>query len=252
MAGELEKLLRDAGIPQEQIDATVKAFDPAAITALEKGVMRQSDYSRAQDRLKAEREDLQAKWNTANTEYQRMVNDYESTAQERDEARKKLEEAEKKLKETPQIDPAKFLTPEQLNAKLQEVVTGSTAYFGDVFEIVDEHRNLYGNAVSARELMQKAAEAKKTPREYWEETYKVQEKRDEVAKKKQEERDEAIRKEGYEKAVTELSKPPSAREFDSSKSPFYTPKEETKSPWDDAGPTEAETNLLKELTQVGR
>lgn len=252
MAGELEKLLSDAGLPQEQIEATLKAFDPKGLEATEKGILRQSDYSRRQDELARERQTLQDRWKAANDEYQRMQTDYQSTVAEKEEAARKLEEAEKKLKEAPQIDPAKFVSRDDVTKQFQDFAFNSAAYLADVLEIAGEHQDLFGKRVSAQELLQKSVEAKKTPREYWMETYKVQDARDERTKKAQEERDNAIRREEREKVIAEVSKPPAARDFDPSRSPFYIPKEEKSSPWDDSGPTEAETNLLKELTSIGR
>jgi hypothetical protein len=252
MAGELEKLLRDAGLPQEQIDSTLKAFDTTAIKAIEEGTMRKADYSRGQDQLRAKQAELQSNWEKANTEYVRMQTDWDATVAEKDAARAKLAEAEKKLNEQPKIDPEKFVSREQWQKEQQDLVNGSTAYFGDLLEIADEHRELFGKRISSAELIQKAAAAKQTPREFWESTYKVPEKRQEIAAKAEEDKLTVVRKEAYDKAVADLSKPPSARELEPSKQPFYTPQDQATSPWDSTGPSEAESTLLKELTSVGR
>jgi hypothetical protein len=248
-AGDFKKLLVDAGLSAEEIAETEKAFNPKAIEAVEKGVMRQADYSRKQDELAAERRELEAKWERANAEYQRMFTESESTQAERDEAKAKLQEAERKLSSQPQIDPSKFMTPEQYLEKQREYAQGQTAYFGDILEIADEHRELFGKRISPMELIQKAQEAKKVPRQFWEETYQVTAKRDELAKSREEEKANAIRKEEREKVIAEFSRNPESRPLSSSKSPFYTPEGEGKSPWDDQGPSEAEQKFLGELLQ---
>lgn len=257
---KIEQLLKDAGLSDDEIKSTVSAFDPKALEALNKGTMRQSDYSRSMDELRtqkqgleSERKELLERWNKANDEYQSMLTDWQSSQAERDEAKKKLAEAEEKLK-TASVDPSKLMeeVQKQITGKLGEFAAGSTAYMGDILEIADEHRELFGKRISPSELMQKAAEAKKTPMDYWRETYKVDDRRKELADKADMERLEAVRKEAYDKALQDFNKPPGAGESKDSPTPFYESKKEGSSPWDDVGPSEAENQLLAEIGRVGR
>jgi hypothetical protein len=251
---QMAALLKDAGLSEEEIRATVDAFNPKALTALARGTMRQSDYSRNMDKLKTDRERIEARWAEANKHYQQMLADVEATEAEVTDAKAKLAEAEGKLEKMP--DASQFLTPAQVEEKIavaqREYALSQTAYFGEVLELQSEHQQLFGNRLSPQELIRKATEAKQNPRQYWEEAYKVADKRKEIAEAETATQRDKWKKEGYEEGVQAASKPPGARGLEDSRSPFYAPKEGEKQPWDDGAPTEAETKLLTELMGIGR
>jgi len=248
---KLSELLKDAGLADEEIVATMSAFKPEAVTAIEGATLRQADYSRNMDALVKTKKELEAAWQTANAEYVRMQTDFNSTKAERDEAARKLAEAETKLAATPQLDPAKYLTKEQLDAQMASYAAGQTAYFGDVLEIVPEHEKLFGTKLNAKTLIQEATAAGKTPNEFWTEKYNVGAKRTEIAEKEKVEYESRIRSEERQKVTAEFLNP-ATRPLSDSQKPFYDVGPDAKQPWDDTTPTAAETQLVAELANAGR
>jgi DNA repair exonuclease SbcCD ATPase subunit len=240
---ELEKALSEVGELADELD---------------KGYMRQADYSRQTQELKSKREELQSKWETANTEYQTMLADYskvvedlDSTKAEKEEAARKLAEAEDKLKKTQTVDTSKFLTAEDFAKKQQEFAAGQTAYFGRTLKIMREHSKLFGNDLDPEEFIQEAIAAKKTPDELWEEKYQVKAKRKELADAEAKRRDDDAEKRGYEKRLAEEANP-NTRTLDASKQPFYESAKDGKSlqPWDAEEVPDAERDFVKELQQA--
>jgi hypothetical protein len=248
---KLSELLKDAGLADEEIVATMSAFKPEAVTAIEGATLRQADYSRNMDALAKTRKELETSWQTANTEYVRMQTDFNSTKAERDEAARKLSEAEAKLATATQVDTSKFLTDDQLQAKLASYAAGQTAYFGDVLEIVPEHEKLFGTKLNAKTLIQEATAAGKTPNEFWTEKYNVGAKRTEIAEKEKTEYEARIRAEERQKVTAEFLNP-ATRPLSDSQKPFYAVGPDAKQPWEDTTPTAAETQLVAELANAGR
>lgn len=239
---ELEKALSDVGEFADELD---------------RGYMRQSDYSRKQDELRKRQETLEENWRIANEEYvqalqerDEAVADRDSTAAEKAEAQKKLQDAEAKMKAS-EVDTSKFVSKEDFEKEQRKIAAAQTAYFGEVLEIGDEHRELFGNRVNSRQLIQEAIAAGKSPREFWEEKYNVKAKRDEISKTADEKRMADAEKRGYEKRLAEEANP-NLREPDSSKNPFYeVPKDgKTIQPWDEDGQFDAEKEFVKELQQA--
>ena len=263
MAGETWKeILKKAKVDDakaKEIEAAIAGVD-GLIAEVEQGYMRQSDYSRKQDELRAEKQRVQDNWEKANTEYLRMQTELEevkadadSTKAEKAEAARKLAEAEKKLSETPQFDPKKFISVEDFEKKQREYAAAQTAYFGDTLEIVAEHESLFKTRISPKQLIQDAIAAKKTPSEFWEEKYNVAAKRKEISDKAEETKIAEAEKRGREKYIAEQANP-ATRTMSPSKDPFYIPKDGDKevTPWDDATP-KFEEDLRNELVQaVGR
>lgn len=251
---QLEKLLDDAGIIGEDRDKAVSAFSVESLgKVLKDGVLRQSDYSRNMDALKKQKDTLETNWKTANDEYVRMQNDLAATQAEKATAATKLKETEDKLAAATQIDPTKVVTPAQLASEMAKIAAGQTAYFGDVLEIADEHRELFGSRLNSKKLIQDAMAANKTPMDYWNETYNVLTKREEVAKAKDDERIASIKAEARKEALAEYNDP-NRRPLRDSDRPFYESRDgdNVKSPWDDIGPTTEETNLVHALQEAGR
>lgn len=260
MAGETWKeILKRAKVSEEkqkEIEAAISGID-GLITEVESGYMRQSDYSRKQDELKAERERIQENWNKANEEYLRMQteleevrSDADSTKAEKAEAERKAKQAEEKLKSMPNIDPAKFLSVEDFEKKQREYAAAQTAYFGDVLDIVAEHESIFKTRINPKQLIQEASAAKKTPMDYWNEKYQVEAKKKEISEKAEAEKIAAAEKRGYEKHIAEQANP-ATRTLNPSRDPFYIPKDGDKevAPWDDTTP-KFEQDLRDELVQV--
>jgi DNA repair exonuclease SbcCD ATPase subunit len=256
MAGEWKSALAAVKDPAKRAELEKALSDVGELAdELDKGYLRQSDYSRKQDELKREKETLQTNWNKASEEYtamqqelQDVLADRDSTKAEKDDAAKKLKEAEDKLKAAPQVDTSKFLTNEDFEKKQREYAAGQTAYFGRTLKIIREHNKLFGNDLDPEEFIQDAMAAKKTPDEYWEEKYQVKAKRDELAKTAEEKKEKEWLKKGREEAISEMANP-ATRPLDSSKNPFYETSKEGKSlqPWDVEEAPDAEREFFKEL-----
>lgn len=250
------ELLRDAGLTDDEIAATLGSFsaDPRVAKAFEQGTLRQSDYSRNMDALKVKQSTLEANWQTANAEYVKMQTSLQTTQAEKDEAARKLAEAESKLAAAPTFDATKVVTPEAMQQQFQRYAAGQTAYLGEVMDITDEHQQLFGKRISPNQLMKEATAAGKSPVDYWNEKYDVPKKREEVATAAQDARDSSIREEERKKVLAEMLTPGSRPLRDSDR-PFYEPQNsgaDYKNPWDETGPSEEEKNLVASLAEAGR
>lgn len=258
MAGEWKKALEAIKDPAKKAELEKALSDVGEFAdELDRGYMRQADYSRKQDELQKRKETLEENWKIANEEYvaalkerDEAVADRDSTAAEKAEAEKKLKEAEAKMNES-KVDTSKFLSKEDFEKEQRKVAAAQTAYFGEVLEIGDEHRDLFGSRINSSQLIQDAIAAGKSPRAFWEEKYGVQAKRDEINKTADEKRIAEAEKRGYEKRLSEEANP-NLREPDASKNPFYeVPKDgKTLQPWDEDGSFDAEKEFVKELQQA--
>jgi chromosome segregation ATPase len=239
-----------------KLEAAIAEVDDIA-TELEAGFLRQQDYTKKTQELADRRKTLEGQWTEANTEYQRMLKEHEdiqaslsSTQREKDEAATKLAEAEKKLKEAPQFDPTKYLTPDQVKEQMQKLAAGFTAYTGRTLKVMQEHRKLFGEELDPEELMKGASASGKPPDEYWNETYKVPDKRKALADEAEAKRIAEAEQKGYQKALAEAANP-ATRTLKSSETPFYTPKDEKEeSPWDNSVMTPTDTKFMEELQRV--
>lgn len=256
MADEWKKLLDDANLSPEErknVEASIGGVDKL-IDTLNKGVMRQADYSRQTQDLKKERETLQSNWDTANEEYKAMLADNESTKAELEKAKKDRDEAAQKLKDAEEkakgatVDTSKFLTAEQFEERQRTFAAGQTAYFGRTMKIMREHKALFGSDLDPEEFIQEAIAAKKTPDVYWEEKYNVKAKRKEISDADEKKKLDEAEKRGYEKRLTEEANP-NLRQMDASKQPFYEGSNDGKSiqPWDDEQTPQAEADFVNEL-----
>lgn len=239
-----------------KLEAALSEVDEIT-TELEAGYLRQQDYTRKTQELSTRRQTLETQWTEANSEYQRMLKENEdmqaslsSTQKEKDDAAAKLAAAEKKLQETTQIDPTKYVTPEQHQADMQKLAVGYNAYTGQVLKVMNRHQKLYGQELDPEELMKAAAASGKAPIDYWSETYKVPEKEKELAEAaKAKELSEAEQK-GYQKRLSEEANP-ATRTLKPSENPFYTPEDEKKdSPWDNSTMTPTDTKFIEELQRT--
>jgi len=257
----LEQILSDAGLSGDEKAKLEDAFNlsPTIKKHIEGGFLRQSDYSREMDKIRQKERETEAykakleeNWNKANEEYLRMQTEAGTTVAELEAAKNKLREVEDKLATVPQIDPSKFIAKEDMENQFRTFAAGQTAYFGDVLEIMDEHRELTGNKLNPKTLIREAMEAKKTPMEYWNEKYQVENLRSEKAKAADEARIAEIKEEARKEAMAMYANPASRPLRDSDK-PFYERLgSDGKNPWDDNGPSDAEKNLVAALQEVGR
>lgn len=259
MAGEWKKALEAIKDPAKKAELE-KALSEVGELAdeLDKGYMRQADYSRQTQELKTRKEQLEANWEKANQEYVAMQQevkdlaaDKTATQAEKLAAEQKLKDAEEKLAKAGSVDTSKFMSKEDFDAERRKFAAGQTAYFGDVLEIADEHQELFGKRIKTKEFMQEAIASGKPPRAFWEEKYGVQAKRDEIAKAASEKLVSEAEKRGYDKRLAEEANP-NLRSPDASKNPFFEGTQDGKSlqPWDVPEASDAEKNFVKELQEA--
>lgn len=205
----------------------------------------------------AEKGEIEKNWQIASKEYTDLIDSNEATVKEKQDALKKKADLEQELlaakariaesvKVQPQIDTSKFQTIEDAN-KLE---AGRAAYFAKVLRVQREHQKLFPDVdLDPEKFLMDALASKKGPEEYWQETYKVGEKREAIAKADKEKHDKEVEDRGYQRALAEMRNP-ALRTMDSSDEPFYAPKE-AKQPWEmgDEELPEAQ-QLVKELSKT--
>jgi hypothetical protein len=247
---------------QEIIDKTPNLTDEQkkmaaevfGIESLTRG-MEESAMHTANEAFAVQKKNLQESWDQASREYvemQEKLQNHEATASELAAAKRDLAVATEKLKTAnPNIDLDKLQNDmlTKLRAENASLELGARTMELDALECVAQHRELFGQNLSVKQLVQESLAAKKSPTEYWEERYKVPEKRTEVAKAAHDKELNDAREEGYKKRVAEEAHP-ATRALQPSKDPFWFPKpdaKEAQNPWDETGPAPEEAKLLEEL-----
>jgi chromosome segregation ATPase len=254
-----------------------KVTDPAKRKALEDALKEQTEFisvleatateleteKSKRTEWEADKKKIEENWRVANDEYSTIVNDLDATQKQRDEAQKKIKDAEaaklaaeqrlaEAIKNKPaEVDTSKFLTQEQLDEKMRQHAGAQTAYFGETLDTVAEVERITGKRISPNQLIKDSIAAKKTPREYAEETYKLAELRTDAEKKATEKRDRENEDKGYQKALAEMRNP-ALRTLEDSSDPFYVPKTDKGpvQPWEqpEGYVPEDEQKFLQELT----
>lgn len=83
---------------------------------------------------------------------------------------------------TQNIDTSKFLTQEQFEVNVKKAVSESAVIEAAIYDVASEHKRLFGQDLpNARELVQGALASKQTLTQFWENKFKVPEKRAEAA-----------------------------------------------------------------------
>jgi hypothetical protein len=249
-----EMIDKAAGLTDEQKKIAREVFGIESLTT----AIEEQSLHVANETFRAEKATLQANWDKANSEYlamQDQVANGDATRVELAQAKKDLAEATEKLKTAnPGVDIDK-LTADITKVVMDKAGTlelGRGAIELDAIECVAAHRELFGQGISARQLVQDALAAKKPVTAYWEEHYKVADKRTELSKaahdKEMKDADEA----GYKRALAEREHP-GTRPLAPSKDPFWVPKPSTTEamqPWESEGRPAEEEALLGELMQA--
>lgn len=252
MPMNFKELIDKAGLTPEQKAEAEKLFGVESLTKL----IEEDAMHRANESFSAEKSRLQANWDRANAEYIEMqgkVTDHEATAKELADAKKALGEATEKLKTAmPALDLDK-LTKDITTVVRQEAATlemGARTTELDALECVQAHRDLFGQQLSVRQLVQDALSAKKSPTAYWEEKYGVAAKRQEVQKAAHDKEIADAQEAGYKRRISEEANP-ATRPLVASKDPFWVPKaadnKESMQPWEATEVPAEEATLLHEL-----
>jgi hypothetical protein len=232
------------------------------VKELEAGYMRQEDYSKNMDAAKAAREAWEAEkalaeetLNKAQDNYNSLYADWTSTAAEKKLAKEALEASQKELNELKakaNIDPEKFLTVDQYNAKMAEVESGRIAYTTEALDLVEDIASLTKTRIKPGTFIREALASGKPPEQYAEEKYQLSAKREEQAKAEREEHEKRIRDDEREKVVAQYANP-ATRPMEPSKEPFYVPsadKTAAKQPWELTETPADEVAMLSELTKA--
>lgn len=249
MALNWKDIIAKSNMTAEEKATAEKVFGTESLTtAIEEAAMHTANAA-----FEADRNKMQQQWDTANAEYVRMQNDTSATAAELTKAKADLAEATEKLKRAGEVDFTKVTDAlrTELTDHVNKMQLGRGAYEVDAIECVAAHRELFGQTLSVRQLIEDALAAKKPVQAYWEEHYKVGEKRSEIAKAAHDREIEAAKNEGYAKRVAEEANP-ATRPLTESKNPFWVPKQgatnEGVNPWDATDAPPEEQALLRELT----
>lgn len=247
-----EIIEKTPGLTDEQKKMATDLFGIESLTTL----IEETSMHRANEAFAATKAEMQANWDRANTEYismQEKVANHDATAAELTKAKADLAAATERLKTAnPNIDIEKMTKDitEVVRNEARTLEMGRGAIELDALECADEHRQLFGSNLSVRQLVQDALAAKKSPKEYWEEHYKVTDKRNEVTKAAHDKEIADAVESGYKKRIAEEANP-STRPLTASRDPFWVPKETGKqdaiNPWDEGAPPVEETTLMNEL-----
>lgn len=251
MALNFKEMIDKAGLTDEQKKAAAELFGVDSLTKLiEEDALHQANEAFVADKTK-----LQANWDRANTEFLKMqerVTNYDATEKELTDARKALADATEKLKTAnPNIDLDKLTKDitEVVRGEARTLEMGRGAIELDALECVSAHRDLFGQQLSVRQLVQDALAAKKPVVAYWEEKYNVPAKRTEVAAAAHNKELSDAEERGYKKRIGEEANP-ATRALSPSKDPFWVPKPattEAMQPWEATEAPAEETVLLNEL-----
>lgn len=223
----LEGLKTQGKLSDEKLAVIKEAFEGAPEAAEYAGgsVLRQEDYSRHQEALRLERQEMDshqialAEWkNQAEAEYFEMQRQ-KAAAETEVERLKQLAKTyvpeselgkvttvntpiEKKEPEAP------FDTSEFIKAKdAQEAMLNTLKVQNQLMSIGAQHQKLFGEPLDDAELIDRAITNKRTIDQEWVEHYKVADKRAELGLKVQEAHDQKIREEERAKVLSELKLP---------------------------------------------
>lgn len=268
MAGEFKRWVEaQTDLTPEEKAKMLEAFNTDKLSkAMDNGVMMQDRFNRSMDDLRRQQTELtnkaaklQQDWETANAEYIRMQEDMGSTQAELAAAKKAADDAKTELDKATKIDPAKVITADQLTELRRQDAAAIFQFNTEMALVQQQHKQLFGEDLNPMELYKATIESeKRSPIAYWEEKYKVPEKRAEIAKAAHDkEIAEAVEK-GKQEAIAQMSNP-ATRSMRPSTSPFFTPEGEVKEgdtarpksgPWDEEGEFAAETQLRTELEKA--
>jgi hypothetical protein len=237
------------------LDAAVAGLDDF-IAELEAGHMRQDDYSRKMNEWQAEKKEMLSNHALAEKQYNEMFEDWQkgqASVAELTKAKQELDAAKAKItdleKRAPAIDPARVISPEDVDEKLNNYAAGQIQFLGEAEEAAFEIQDYLGKRVSPTSLMKEALAAKKTPKAYAEEKFELPKHREAAETKRKEEHEKKIREDERTKTIAELSNP-ATRPLSDSKDAFVGIKQGDKNvqPWELTEVPADEQKLLQELT----
>lgn len=252
LASWLEGLEKQGKLEAQALDAIKSALSadtlPAeAVEYIGGSVLRQEDYSRAIQEAKAKEAEASAyqlelaNWKgTAEVEYFEMQRKLSEAEQEaaalRATAREYVPEAElDKLERktivrepdktvTSQVDTSKFITQEDA----QKAMMDALRVQNHLLALSARHQTLFGKPLEDEDLIDRAIKAGRNVEQEWEETYKVADKRAELAKAEQEAHDTRVREEERARVLSELKLPDQRPGAPTSPvlNEFYKPRQE--------------------------
>ncbi len=247
MAFDTKKwLIEDLGFSEEKATALLPEFDGERATKLEKGYLRQSDYSRSMNDLQKSQTDLAAANDRLNNE---MAEWATLTASEKSQSTKLRSDLEKSQadvlrltqtvarvatdagldpakvlegtavvppkKEDPAVDLSGYVKADQFNAINGQLAEMALTLPAELGAIAYEHQQLFGKHLDTREIVKelkaragtKGNQKSLDPRAIWEETHKVPDQRATVEKTRFDEAIAAAEARGREAALSESSIP---------------------------------------------
>lgn len=222
----LDGLKAQGKLDDEKLEAIKSALTPDSVEYIGSSVLRQEDYSRLAKQVKdkeretAEFQTALSEWKTsAESEYLQMQR--AKAAAEAEVARLKTlatayDVPEDELRkgtapvivdqpnpQQPAVDTSSFLKKEEA----QQAMIDALKVQNKLVTIAARHQTLFGKPLEDEELIDRAIQNQRTIDQEWEETYKVADKRAEIAAAQQEAHDQRIREEERAKVLSELKLP---------------------------------------------
>lgn len=223
----LEGLKAQGKLDEEKLAAIKSALTPEAEEYIGGSVLRQEDYSRLANQVKAkEREVLEfqtalSEWKgSAEAEFLAMQR--AKAAAEAEAVRLRTLAAAYEVPEselgkatamadpqtTQQVPPQQIDTSEFIKTKdAQEAMINALKVQNKLLSLAAKHQTYFGKPLDDEELVDRAIRNQRTIEAEWEETYKVADKRSEIAQAAQAAHDQRIREEERAKVLSELKLP---------------------------------------------
>lgn len=225
LASWLETLKTQGKLKTEELEAIQSALTPdklsdEAVEAIGGSILRQEDYSRLANELKAkekEVESFQAELSSWKGDAEKEYFDMQRKLREAEAERVRLEAIAKEYVPESELGkgavvPEPKEKPQDLSeymkaADAQEALMNAIKVQNRLLVLNSRHQTLFGKPLEDEDIIDRAIANKRTVDQEWEETYKVADKRAELAAAAQEAHDQKIREEERTKVFSELKLP---------------------------------------------
>ena len=221
----LDGLKTQGKLSDEQLEAIRSALTPESVEFIGSSVLRQEDYSRLANQAKAKEKELEqyqgtlSEWKTEAEQEYFAMQARERAAQAEVSRLKTLAASydvpESELGKVPTVeDPSKSATPPAIDTskfmekqEAQEALVHALKLQNKLMSLSAKHQGYFGKPLDDEQLIDRAVASGRTIEQEWEETYKVADRRAEIALAQQEAHDQKVREEERAKVLSELKLP---------------------------------------------
>lgn len=222
----LDGLKAQGKLDDEKLEAIKSALTPEAEEFIGGSVLRQEDYSRLAAQVKQKEREVEqyqaslSEWKT-DAEGQFLAMQRAKAAAEAEVARLRTLATAYEIPETevgkvvttvetpiekkdePKVDMSEYIKAQDA----QQAMIDALKVQNKLIALAARHQTLFGKPLEDEELIDRAIQNKRTIEQEWEETYKVADKRQELATAAQEAHDQRVREEERAKVLSELKLP---------------------------------------------